>query len=196
MKKKKKKHQLKVLNQLKYWNFIVQFVKYRLFAENGYDDISLLQVSEWKSIPFQSIYLWFIPIDYEWMRNLIPTHGLIRSESPNDSVRLQFILFQSANWCHKFIPNDSAPIRSQFSFRLNPFNSVKLFRMIPCHFPFNLNDSVPLRAQSEWFRRAFTRTGFRMIRKQISHLHGITRNRFHSEWVRKLHSIYEFFRFF
>ena len=29
------------------------------------------------------------------MRNLFPTYGLIRSESPNDSVRLRFILFQS-----------------------------------------------------------------------------------------------------
>ena len=95
--------------------------------------------------------------------------------------------FFSPNWCLKFIPNDSAPIRTKFSFRLNPFNSVKPFRMIPCHSPFSLNDSVPLRAQSEWFRRAFKRTGFRMIRKQISNLHGITRNRFHSEWVRKLH---------
>ena len=43
---------------------------------------TLLQVSEWKSIPFQSVYLRFIPIDYEWMQNLFPTHGLIRSESP------------------------------------------------------------------------------------------------------------------
>ena len=48
-----------------------------------------------KSIPFQSVHLRFISIDYEWMRNLFPTHGLIRSESPNDSVRLRFILFQS-----------------------------------------------------------------------------------------------------
>ena len=56
---------------------------------------SLLQVLEWKSILFQSVYLRFIPNEYDWMRNLFPTHGLIRSESPNDSVRLRFILFQS-----------------------------------------------------------------------------------------------------
>ena len=30
--------------------------------------------------------------------------------------------FFSPNWCLKFIPNDSAPIRTKFSFRLNPFN--------------------------------------------------------------------------
>ena len=74
--------------------------------------------------------------------------------------------FCSPNWCFKFIPNDSAPIRTKFSF--------------------SPNHSVPLRAQSQWFRRAFKRTEFRMIRKQISHSHGITRNHFHSEWVRNL----------
>ena len=81
--------------------------------------------------------------------------------------------FFSSNRCLNFIPNDSAPIRTKFSFRLNPFNSVKSFRMVPRHSPFSPNDSVPLRTQSEWFRRAFKRTGFRMIRKQISHSHGI-----------------------
>ena len=81
--------------------------------------------------------------------------------------------FFSPNWYLKFIPNDFAPIRTKFSFRLNPFNSAKSFRMISRHSPFSPNDSVPLHAQSEWFRRAFKRTGFRMIRKQISHSYGI-----------------------
>ena len=40
--------------------------------------------------------------------------------------------FFSPNWCLKFIPNDSAPIRTNFSFRLNPFNS----KVIP-------NDTAP-----------------------------------------------------
>ena len=95
--------------------------------------------------------------------------------------------FFNPNWCLKFTPNNSAPIRTKFSFRLNPLNSVKSFRMIPRHSLFSSNDSVPLRAQSEWFRCAFKRTGFRMIRKQISHSHGITWNHFHSEWVRNSH---------
>ena len=60
--------------------------------------------------------------------------------------------FFSPNWCLKFIPNDSAPIRTKFSFRLNPFNSVKSFRMIRCHSPFSPNDTVPFPVQSEWFR--------------------------------------------
>ena len=94
--------------------------------------------------------------------------------------------FFSPNWCLKFVPNDSAPIRTKSSFRLNLFNSVKTSRMIP-RSPFSPNDFVPLRAQSEWFHRAFKRTGFRMIRKQISHSHGITRNHSHSEWIRNLH---------
>ena len=50
--------------------------------------------------------------------------------------------FFSPNWCLKFIPNDSAPIRKKFSFRLNPFNSVKSFRLISRHSPFSPNDSV------------------------------------------------------
>ena len=96
-------------------------------------------------------------------------------------------LFFSPNWCLKFIQNDFALIRTKFSFRLNQFNSVKSFRMTPCHSPFSPNDSVRLCAQSEWFCHAFKRTGFRMIWKQISHSHGITRNHFHSEWVRNFH---------
>ena len=101
--------------------------------------------------------------------------------------------FFSPNWCLKFIPNDSAPIGTKFSFRLNPFNSPNWFRIISCHSPFNPNDSMPLRAQSEWFRRALKRTGFRMIRKQISHSHEITLNHFHSKWVRNLHQYPLFF---
>ena len=50
--------------------------------------------------------------------------------------------FFSPNWYLKFIPNDSAPIRTKFSFRLNPFNGVKSFRMISRHSPFNSNDSA------------------------------------------------------
>ena len=76
--------------------------------------------------------------------------------------------FFNPNWCLKFTPNNSAPIRTKFSFRLNPLNSVKSFRMIPRHSLFSPNDSAPLRAlspndsvahsnglDSEWFGNRF-----------------------------------------
>ena len=50
--------------------------------------------------------------------------------------------------------------------------------MIPCYSQFSPNDSMKLWIQSEWFRRAFKRAGFRMIRKQISHSREIARNYF------------------
>ena len=63
----------------------------------------------------------------------------------------------SPNWCLKFIPNDSAPIRTKLAFRLNPFNSVKSFWMIPRHSPFSPNDSVAHSngLDSEWFGYRF-----------------------------------------
>ena len=143
-------------------------------------NVSLLQVLEWKSILFQSVYLRFIPIDYEWMRNLFPTHGLIRSESPNDSVRLRLILFQSKLMSQVY----SEWFRTNQNQIRIPFESVYKGKVI-------LNDTAPFPVLSEWFRRAFKRTGFRMIRKQISHSHtGITQNHFHSEWVRNLHQVW------
>ena len=84
--------------------------------------------------------------------------------------------FFSPNWCLKFITNDSAPIGTKFSFRLNPFNGSNSYRSIPCHSPFSPNDSMPLRAQSEWFRHPLKGTGSRMIRKQFrihTESHGI-----------------------
>ena len=40
--------------------------------------------------------------------------------------------FFSPNLYLKFIPNDSAPLGTQSSFRLNPFNGANSFQMISC----------------------------------------------------------------
>ena len=63
----------------------------------------------------------------------------------------------SPNWCLKFIPNDSAPIRTKFSYRLNPLNGANSFRMIPCHSALIANDSVAYSngLGSKWFGNTF-----------------------------------------
>ena len=61
-----------------------------------------------KSIPFESVHLQFIPIDYEWMRNLFPT----------DCSTYSFEW--KAEWLHPIMIN-SFSVRKKI---LIPFESV------------------------------------------------------------------------
>ena len=133
----------------------------------------LMQVSNWHRFRFN-------PCISDSFRSIMNECEICFRRTDSFVVKVRMTLFDcdsfffSPNRFLKFIPNDSAQIRIKLSFRLNPFNSANSFRMIPCHSPFSPNGCVPLRAQSEWLHRAFKRTGFRMIRKQISHSLGIT----------------------
>ena len=116
-----------------------------------------------KSISSKSVDLQIIPIDhsYEWMGNLFPTHGLIRRMkvwmTPTDND----LFFFNPNWCLKFIPNDSAPIGTKFSFRLNPVNGSKPFRMIPCHSPFK-KSCKNVKVMLTWRKSCFEKKTFKV----------------------------------
>ena len=137
-----------------------------------------------KSIAFQSVHLWFIPIDYEWMNAKSVSE---RTDSFVVKVRMTSSdydsFFFSLNWCLKFNPNDCAPIRTKFSFRLNPFNIAQIhsewYRSIPrfpCHYTLSPNDFVAHSngLVSEWFGnkcRIHTESfSFRMSPKLVSGL--------------------------
>ena len=101
------------------------------------------------------------------MRNLFPTRGLLRSESPNDYARLWFILFQSelifssSFW---MIPHRSEQNSHSILIRLMAQIHSEWYRHIPrsvqmisCHYASSFNESVAHEKglDSEWFENRF-----------------------------------------